>query len=471
MLDQINIKEKVKAKLKLLTMTAPAERLLTGGPQGYTTAMVGQAYPYVLLNSREIPPTMLGRMEIDCMGFMPKLFMTINVSGAKSNFFKNIFPRAGDVISIFLRSPNDNIKPIRNDYQIVTVDYSGSNYPGDMGVSSLRITARLFIPDFYSEKQFSIEGTSYDVLKKLAEELQIGFASNVDSTNDKMMWMSVGNYERFINDIAVHAWEDEQSFFTAFIDFYYNLNFINVNKQFTYAPDGQPGVISDINARIPKENKTFESEMKVFALTNDLRTMSFNNFITKFDVINNASLITYNEGVYKDYILYDFPSRTLMTDAISPLSTADAPQTMTPLFWNANTGTLSSLVWLGMQYSYPIGNVHKNYKVAKMFNTFNLMEIEKIMLEANLANPNLFVHRGQRVPVMLFNYGDNLDSLTVTDPKYNMTARTKSVLNSFLSDFYYVKGHKIIYDQTQQVGFSQVIYLSKREWTKSEVRE
>lgn len=471
MLDQINIKEKVKAKLQLLTLRAPSEKFGTGGPQGSTTAAVGQAYPFVIMNGKEIQNTMLSRLEIDCMGFMPKLTMTMNILGGKVDFFKRSFPRAGDIVSIFLRSPNDNIKPIRNDYQIVTVDYLGSPYQGDMGASTLRIIGRLYIPNFYAQRAFAIQGTSYEVLKKIAEELEIGFASNVDSTNDEMKWMSVGNYETFINNVANHAWEDENSFFNTFIDFYYNINLINVNKQFTYAPEGQPGVISDINVRIPVENKTFEYPVKAFALTNDLQTMSFNNYITKFNVINNASLITFKEGVQKDYTLYDFSSKTLVYDSITPLSTADAPQNVTPLFLNIGTGTQPSRTWLGVQYSSPIGNVHKNYNFAEMVNTFNLMEIEKMMLEAVLVNPNLFIHRGQRVPVLLFNYGDNINMLTSTDPKYKMTDRTNAVLNSFLSDFYYVKGHKIVYDPVQQVGFSQFIYLTKREWVNSPSRQ
>ena len=471
MLDQINIKEKVKAKLNLLTMSAPSERLGTGGPQGYTTAVVGQAYPYVVINGKEIPPSLLGRIEIDCMGFMPKMFMTMSLLNGKVDFFKMTFPRAGDIVSIFLRSPNDNIKPIRNDYQIVTVDYIGGQYQGDLGESFIRITGRLYVPNFYAEKTFFIEGTSYDVLKNVAEELNIGFASNVDGTDDSMKWMTVGNYEKFINNVSRHMWQDENSFFTAFIDFYYNLNVINVNKQFTYAPDGQPGVISDINIRVPSNNTTFEKELNVFALTNDLRTMSFNNYIARFNVINNASLITYKEGVSKDFSLYDFPSKTIVIDRVNPMSTADAPQNVTPVFLNLSTGTLPSRTWLGMQYSSPIGNVHKNYNVAEMLNTFNLMEIEKIMLEASLMSPNLFIHRGQRVPVLLFNYGDNLNAITTTDPKYDMAERTNAVLNSFLSDFYYVKGHKIVYDPNHQVGFSQVIYMSKREWLTSSARQ
>jgi len=471
LLEQINIKEKVKAKLTLLTMAAPAERLGTGGPQGYTTALVGQAYPYVVMNGKEIQRTMLNRLEIDCMGFLPKMVMTMTIAGAKADFFKNVFPRAGDVVSVFLRSPNDNIKPIRNDYQIVTVDYLGGDYQGDIGQSMVRITARLYIPNFYAQRTFSIEGTSYDVLKKIAEELEIGFASNVDSTDDKMKWMTVGNYENFINNVTDHIWQDENSFFTTFIDFYYNLNFININKQFTYAPDGQPGVISDLNVRVPSENRTYDLTMESFALTNDLATMSFNNFISKFNVINNASLITYKEGVQKDYTMYDFSSKTLIADAVTPLSTADAPQNITPIFLNIGTGTQPSRTWLGIQYSSPIGNVHKNYNFAAMLNTFNLMEIEKMMLEASLMNPNLFLHKGQRVPVLLFNYGDNLDLLTSTDPSYQMTQRTNSVLNSFLSDFYYVKGYKIIHDPIQQIGFSQVVYLTKREWVTSTSRQ
>lgn len=471
MLDQINIKEKVKAKLTLQTMSYVYQQVGAGGPQGYSSAMVGQAYPYVLLNNMEVPSSLLNRLEIDCIGFMPKIFMTMSVIKGKVDFFKRTFPRAGDIISIFIRSPNDNIKPIRNDYQVVTVDYIGSNYQGDIGESFLRITGRLYVPNMYSEKTFLYEGSSYDVLKKVAEELQIGFASNVDSTEDSMKWMTVGNYETLINNVTRHAWNDENSFFTSFIDFYYNLNLIDVNKQFTYAPDGQPGVISDINVRVPSKNKTFEKQLNVFSLTNDIKLMSFNNYISKFNVINNASLITYKEGVQKDFSMYDFPSKTIMFDTLSPLSTADAPKTVTPIYLNLSTGLQQNRIWLGLQYSSPIGNVHKNYGVAEMINTFNLLEIEKMMLEANLVNPNLFVHRGQRVPVLLFNYGDALNTFTTTDPKYKMTERTDSVLNSFLSDFYYVKGHKIIYDPTQQVGFSQVIYLSKREWFNSSTRQ
>lgn len=471
MLDQVNIKEKVKAKLNLVSLSAPSEKLGTGGPQGYTTAVLGQAYPYVVINGKEVPPTLLGRLEIDCMGFMPKLFMTMSLMGGKTDFFKRIFPRAGDIVSIFIRSPNDNIKPIRNDYQIVTVDYIGSDYPGDVGESFIRITARLYVPNFYAHKTFSMEGTSYEVLKKIADELEIGFASNIDGTDDAMRWMSVGNYEGFINNVTKHMWQDENSFFTSFIDFYYNLNVVNVNRQFTYAPDGQPGVISDINIRVPSANTTFEKELDVFALTNDMRTMSFNNYITRFNLINNSSLITYKEGVSKDYSMYDFSSKTVVFDTITPLSTSDAPQNVTPLYLNVFTGLQPSRTWLGMQYSSPIGNVHKNYKFSEMLNTFNLMEIEKMMLEANLSSPNMFIHRGQRVPVLIFNYGDNINSLTTTDPKYNMTERTHSVLNSFLSDFYYVKGHKIVYEPTQQIGFSQVVYLSKREWISSPERQ
>lgn len=471
MLDQVNIKEKVKAKISLATLQAQAEKFGLGGPQGYTASEVGQAFPFVTMNDMEIPATMINRMEIDCVGFMPKIFLTMSMIKGKTNFFKKSFPRAGDIVSVFLRSPNDNIKPIRNDYQVVTVDYIGSPYVGDAGESFIRITGRLYIPSLYTERTFSYDGTSYDSLKKIAEELEIGFASNVDSTDDSMKWLSVGNYENLINKVTKHAWNDENSFFTSFIDFYYNLNFIDVNKQFTYAPEGQPGVISDLNIRVPKDNITFEKELPAFFLSNDLQLMSFNNFIAKFNIVNNASLITYKEGVQKDFSMYDFSSRSVVLDTINPLSTADAPQNVTPISLNFPIGLQETRVWLGLQYASPIGNVHKNYNFAEMLNTFNLMEIEKMMLEASLMNPNLFVHRGQRVPVLLFNYGDILDTLTTTDPKYEMTERTKSVLNTFLSDFYYVKGHKIVYDPFQQVGFSQIIYLSKREWLNSPVRQ
>ena len=220
MLEQINIKEKVKASINLVTLSGASQKYGTGGPQGPVTAVYGQVLPIVMLNGLEIQQGMLVRFEIDCMGFMPKINVTIDLSKSKANFFSNVFPRAGDIISIFMRAPNDTLKPIRNDYEVITVDYLGSGIPGDAGSSTVRLMGRLYIPGLYAQKTFAEENTGYEVLKKVATDLSLGFASNEDSTDDKMKWYGVGNSEMFMNEVTSHTWKNEESFFTSFIDFY-----------------------------------------------------------------------------------------------------------------------------------------------------------------------------------------------------------------------------------------------------------
>jgi hypothetical protein len=470
-LDQINIKEKIKSKVPLVQLEAFEQRLDYGGPQGYNASYLGQAFPYIVLNGAEIQRNKIRHMEIDCMGFLPKISLTISIMPGKANFFAKSFPRAGDVISVFVRSPNDNIKPIRNDYQIITVNYDGSDFPSDAGEGFLSITGRLFIPKLYDHKTFSIEDTSYSALMKLAEDLSLGFASNVDSTDDKMKWIHMGNYESYIKSIAEHSWDGENSFFIAFVDFYYNLNFVDVNKQFVFSKDGQPGVISDINIRVPSENSTFETQLDVFRLTNNMNFASFNNFVLQYNIINNASLLTYKEGVYKDYSFYDFTVKDIVKDSLVPLRTENAPEKMVSIFSNLGTSLQSVREWAGLQYSYPTGNVHRNYNFASLQNKFNNIQMDKIIVEASLATPNFFVHRGQRLFLEILSYADKIDQLDESVPIIFLNDKTTATINFFLTDFYFVKGHKIIYDPSKQIGFSQEIYLTKREWIKSARRQ
>lgn len=471
MLDQINIKEKIKSQMPLVKLEAFEERLDYGGPQGYNASYIGQAYPFIVLNNDEIQESKIRHMEIDCMGFLPKISLTISLMAGKANFFGKSFPRAGDIVSVFLRSPNDNIKPIRNDYQIMTVDYDGTDFPSDAGEGFISLTGRLHIPKLYDHKSFAIEDSSYKALMKLAQDLSLGFASNVDSTDDKMRWLHMGNYESCIKSIVDHAWNGEKSFFVAFVDFYYNLNFVDVNKQFVTSKDGQPGVISDINVRVPSDNTTFETELDVFRLTNNFNFSSFNNFVSQYNIINNASLLTYKEGVYKDYSFYDFTMKEIVKDAVAPLRTDNAPEKLVSIFDNYGTSLQSVREWTGLQYSYPVGNVHKNYNFAALQNNFNNLQMQKMIVETHLLTPNFFVHKGQRLFLEILSYADKLDLLDESVPKILLSNRTNATINFFLTDFYFVKGHKIIYDRSKQIGFSQEIYLTKREWIKSPMRQ
>lgn len=471
MIDRINIKELIKPSIELYKLEANFERSSNvGTPHGYNTAVLGQLYPYIVMNGLTLSMQQILYMEIDCMGFLPKMRLNMRIYEAKPNYLLNHFPRAGDIISVFIRSPNDDIRPIRNDYQVVTVDYLGGEGISDGGESFISITARLFIPFIYNQKTFAIEGTSYDVMMKLAKELELGFASNIDATDDSMRWMYIGNYEQFIQNIANHSWKDDNSFFTAFIDFTYHLNFININQQITNDLDGQAGPVSNIDIRNPSENTTFAKTLDLFKLTNNFDSMPFNNFVAKYNLINNSSILSYKEGVIKDYTFYDY---TIMQDThgrLDALRTDDMPDRLRSISDNLGTLAQTNLEWLGIQYSLPNGNVHRHYNYSVLHNNFNNTEMDKMILQAYLRTPNFFVHKGQRLFMEIFSYADKYDYLSSPETRVTMDGGVIGAINTFLTDFYYVKGHKIIYDPSHQMAFSQEIYLTKRDWALSNLR-
>ena len=59
----------------------------------------------------------------------------------------------------------------------------------------------------------------------------MGFAFNdFDNTNDFQNWLSIGlSGEEFLTHLSEHAWKDETSFFSVWVDLYYNICFDNVN--------------------------------------------------------------------------------------------------------------------------------------------------------------------------------------------------------------------------------------------------
>ena len=190
---------------------------------------LGTDYPFISINDYIFSCGEILLFKIDATGFLPQL--TFIFSLHKTDAFRSqSYPKDGDIVSIFLRAKNNSFKPIRNDYIIKNID-SGRGGVENSGGDSV-ISAELFIPHMKDELIKSYKGGTFDVLQKIAQELELGFATNESSTNDEQTWINAGGtWENYINHVAGAAWKDEKSFFKCYIDVYYHLNFINVNNQ------------------------------------------------------------------------------------------------------------------------------------------------------------------------------------------------------------------------------------------------
>ncbi len=62
--------------------------------------------------------------------------------------------------------------------------------------------------------------------------MNLGFSSNVRESNDEMTWINPNDtYKEFIKDITRYSWISEDSFIWTFIDFNYNLNYVDIQLE------------------------------------------------------------------------------------------------------------------------------------------------------------------------------------------------------------------------------------------------
>jgi hypothetical protein len=474
--------------------TGTSEQSTEAGLAGYDKSIqqskdLGTNYPFVSINNYIFANTEIETFEINCNSFIPTVRMK---AGVKSKTFTSqAIPKDGDIMSVFIRARNNAFKPIRNDYRITSVRSTDGNQEGRNAVFT--ISGELFVPHLYDEIIKSYKGTSYEVLKEIAKELQLGFASNDTETDDSQVWINPGgDYYNLINDIADHAWKDEKSFFNVFIDLYYNLNFVNVNNQFNESTDLDMQLLTNLkfNDSINAElmGKTLEKATgevpKMLSNWEDLKGTSA--YIHYFNMKNASNVVNQEHG-YKTYTMFFEQNSeqywSLFTD---PLTTdgaeadkiilkgrATKPGAPKEEYWK----TQNRYRWEGIQYSAPEGNCHQKYNFAKNWNLRNNAELQKMYVEAQLENGNFNIYRGERLPLIIFVGGDLRYQTVATPPEAgNVSAAYPPMLpDKFYSGYYMVSGMRINYSpQSKTVssdinagespGFTQTMVLTRREW-------
>ena len=200
----------------------------------------GMGEPLIRINSVVISG--LKYFKLDLTGFKPTAifrFQTID-----ERFMFTSFPKDGDIFSVYIRAFGEMYKPIRMDFIITEVNspFSKStsplteenNFEPSTGrYQTYTISGEIRIPKLYKNVSKSFRGNSSDALIKIAEDLNLGYASNEPKTDDEMNWICPNtDYESFIKQIVNSSWLGEEDYFDCWIDQYYNINLVNLKKQF-----------------------------------------------------------------------------------------------------------------------------------------------------------------------------------------------------------------------------------------------
>lgn len=432
----------------------------------------------VRINQYEVQQDRIDLVKIKNTSFYPTVKIIFN--DRDNMFMARYFPKDGDIIQLYIRSAGDEttFKPIRIDFSIINISPLGGG--GNVSPNKFMVEGRMYIPNLFTEQVQINNGTSWDSLLNIAEELELGFASNVNETNDAMNWINPNDTtEKYIKDIVSNSYLDDDHFFTAYIDPYYYLTFVDVNSLFNQEGDVEASKTFIQNSGDLYSNSDGETEDFPNFLTNLAQLQGDARYISKYQMVNESGLVSKNNG-YKRYSqTWDLINKEFISEFVDPI--VDPP----PGFIPATKGRIINGEIEGprdnqIKYKYlgtQSDNVHDEYSYSLILNYQNLKEVTKMgmIIELDTMNPALI--RYSRIYCQIFEYGspqkevltqNSSDERSIPsnaaerDTTAEEDATAPMILNEFLSGFYVISG--IEYFQTRPGGLRMKLYLQRREF-------
>lgn len=338
--------------------------------------------PFVYYNGIHIEYNDINYFELYHEGILPAIKITFI---DRNGIFKDRgFPVDDTIISIFLYSRSKRLRSINMDFKI-------SNFK-DLGQNEFSVIGIVNISEIYLRKFKSYsKKTSFEALKELAKECELGFCSNISNTNDRMTWINTGfpNYQ-FIDNIVKNSYLSDSAFLNCYIDFYYNLCYVDVEKELTRNNELDKMISSDGKNEFTSDPEQDEN-IAPLILSTDYSTKNTNAFISEYVVTNRSTQVSLNKAYLTKTKFYDSKSKELLIfDVDSITSQGDKTIIMKgkPGDENFFKNNISN-IWVGKLDKFDDeGNAHDNFNYSLIQNQINIDEISKISIEVKLPTPN-----------------------------------------------------------------------------------
>jgi len=428
--------------------------------------LIGSLYPFVEINKYEFAYIDIMSFELYNNGFLPTI--SLKVVDSDGLFQARYFALDGAIINFYIRANNEELfKPIHINFDIIRLSPAGLSPAGKPMFS---ITGQMKIPNLYTEFCQSIsEKTSFEALQEIADNLQIGFSSNEIITNDAMTWLNPYDTTfKFIQDITAHSYKDEESYFTSFIDPYYNLTFVNINKVYENSTIDNSEIYSTQIQDLRNEDVEFDTVALFFTNLREFNNTS--KYISAYRLANRTGEIFLKNGYKRTLQYFDEIANEYISEVdVMPFTgTAGDLIHLAGRFINGESEGLNDqcvkFKFMGKQNE----NMHDYYKYSNLLNFQNLEESNKITMEITLFQTDMSIYRYQSVLIQIFDYetmvkkikSDHADDLEAISPDDKNT--DGPILNEFLSGMYVITGMDYIYRSPGPMY--QKIYLSKREF-------
>lgn len=394
--------------------------------------------PLVWYNSYQIEAQNISYFQLNTVDNLPTLKLSFE---DPLNLMKDKgFPLDDTKISVFINPRTDQLKPIHMDFKIVKF----STEAGVFNLTGVIDVNGLYVKKFKSLSQMS----SFKALKTLAQEIGLGFNSNIDDTNDKMTWICTGKrIFEFIDDIVDTSYKSDETYLLSYIDFYYNLTYVDIEKELSRNIKEELGV-SNIGLEEVAKIRDKEKVSRLF-LTNDFSMQETNSFFNDYKIINNSTSVSLSSGyltkvkfydeLKKDFLVFDIDSITSEGDKTIILK----GQPQDESFYKENV----NLIYNGKLDG---DNMHNNFHYSYVQNRRNLVDLQKIGILVRMRTPNYNLYRFQKINVIVSN---------------QQSTPSASHINNRLSGEWFIIDIIYRYDGSK---YEQSIKLIKRELNLSE---
>jgi putative chitinase len=355
--------------------------------------------PLVYYNGIHIEYSDISGFELYHEGILPAL--KISFVDRNGIFKDSGFPTDDTTISIFIYSKSKRLRSINMDFKISSFKDFGSN--------EFLIIGLVNIPQIYLRKFKSYsKKTSFETLQEVAKECELGFCSNVSNSSDKMTWINAGftNYQ-FVNDIIRNSYLNDESFINCYIDFYYNICYVDVEKELGRDNQNDQMIISDGKNEFTSDPKSDE-DIAPLLLSTDKSVKDTNAYISDYIVTNKSTQVSLNKAYLTKTKFYNSSSKELLIFDVDSI-TSEGDKTIILKgkpgdedFFKQNINN----IWIGKLDKFEedgSGNSHLNFNYSLIQNQINIDEISKISIDITLPYPNFNLYIFQKVYLALIN--------------------------------------------------------------------
>lgn len=313
-----------------------------------------------------------------------------------------------ETFDVYIRANVNDYLPVSATFLVTSLRKEGNN--------KYVLKGNLFVPSFNTEFIKHYDGSSFDVCKKIAEELGLGFGANVDSSDDEQVWMRLAkSAEDFLEEVRDHAWVNDKSSVRVWIDPYYVLNYFDIGE--AYATDKTEFDKVGTANKTPSLDADKESKLQELVFTNDPIKNGTEMFIQSYSPFDRRGLIERQIGFDRVFRTEDLDRDEYFEYNVQQIILETTIQ---------RVGDNSRNSYIG----FTTDNTHRNYNHAVVQNEIMSMFYGAVGIRFNVTPMNLTAYNGMIIPVMLKNT-DNIN----TDLK---GANENAFYNENVSAFYVI---------------------------------